>query len=430
MKYLKQCLGIILSITFHFACAQTSSTSEVIKGAKKTIQQLSAPTMHGRGYINNGDQIAANYIKNEFKNLGLKNFNDSYFQKFPININVFPRRMKLKVGRKRLKPGVDFIIHPNSKAGKGRGRLLWLDTLLLKEPQRVKDFLKKDLSRTILVYKAKYLQQLQRNSQLKIAFFKKLEESKAAIELNDKLTTGYSTRPLNRPILKVKTSSFDKTAKKAKFRVDNQFLQGYQTQNVIGYLEGQQVPDSFMVFTAHYDHMGRMGKKIYFPGANDNASGVAMLLELAKHYSKPQNKPKHSILFIAFGAEEVGLIGSYYFVKRPPIDLGNIAFLVNFDILGTGDDGIKVVNGTVFRKEFDRLKRINQQKKYLPKIEIRGKAAISDHYFFTENGVPSFYMYTLGGIQAYHDIFDKYETLPLTKFEGVFHLMVDFVKTF
>ena len=431
MKYLKQSLGVMLSITIHFACAQTSSTtSAIIQGAKKTVQQLSAPSMHGRGYVNNGDREAANYIRNEFKKLGLKNFNDSYFQKFPININVFPRRMKLKIGGKRLKPGKDFIIHPNSKAGKGRGKLLWLDTLLLKEPQRAERILKMDLSKTILVYTAKYMQQLRRNSPLKINFFRKLEQSKAAIELSDKLTAGYSTVPLNRLILKVKTSSFNRTARRAKFVVDNQFLQGYQTQNVIGYIEGHQVPDSFMVFTAHYDHMGRMGKKIYFPGANDNASGVAMLIELAKYYSKPQNKPKYSILFIAFGAEEVGLVGSLYFVKRPPIDLGNIRFLVNFDILGTGDEGIKVVNGTVFRKEFDRLKAINQQKKYLPKIEIRGKAAISDHYFFTENGVPSFYMYTLGGIQAYHDIFDKYETLPLTKFEGVFHLITDFVKTF
>lgn len=435
MRYLKQSLGIILCISIHIACAQTttslnSSESAVIKGAKKTVKSLSAPEMHGRGYIKNGDRIAANYIQNEFKKLGLKNFNDSYLQKFPININVFPRRMKLKVGGKRLKPGIDFIIHPNSQSGRGRGRLLWLDTLLHKEPKRVQDFLKTDLSRKILVYKAKYLQQLQRNSQIKIELFRKLEESKAAIELNDKLTAGYSTKPLNRTILKVKTASFDKTARRAKFAVDNQFLQGYQTQNVVGYIEGQHVPDSFMVFTAHYDHMGRMGKKVYFPGANDNASGVAMLIELAKHYSKPQNKPKHSILFIAFGAEEVGLIGSFYFVKRPPLDLGNIKFLVNFDIVGTGDDGVKVVNGTVFRQEFDRLKKINGQKKYLPKVEIRGKAAISDHYFFTENGVPSFYMYTLGGIRAYHDVFDKYETLPLTKFEGLFNLITDFVKTF
>lgn len=418
---------IVLSINPTFGQNQPS---ELIKGAKKTIKHLTAPDMHGRGYIKNGDRIAANYIKDEFKKLGLKTFNDSYLQKFPINVNVFPKRMRLKIGRKRLKPGKDFIIHPNSKSGKGRGKLLWLDTLLLKDPARIQQFLKLDISRKILVYKAKYMQQLQRDNNLPIQFFRKLEESKAAIELNDKLTAGYSTKPLNRPILKVLTSSFDRQAHKAKFAVDSQLLKKYQTQNVIGYIEGQHVPDSFMVFTAHYDHMGRMGKKIYFPGANDNASGVALLLELAKHYSKPENKPKNSLMFIAFGAEEVGLFGSMYFVRRPPLDLGNIKFLVNFDIVGTGDEGIKVVNGTVFRKEFDRLTTINQKRKYLPAIKIRGRAAISDHYFFTRNGVPGFYLYTLGGIRAYHDIFDKFETLPLTKFTGLFRLVTEFTDSF
>jgi Zn-dependent M28 family amino/carboxypeptidase len=135
-------------------------------------------------------------------------------------------------------------------------------------------------------------------------------------------------------------------------------------------------------------------------------------------------------MFIAFGAEEVGLVGSYYYVKRPTIDLANIKFLLNFDIVGTGDDGITVVNGSVFRKEFDKLKAINQKHKLLPKVNIRGKAPISDHYFFTQDGVPCFYIYTLGGIQAYHDIFDVHETLPLTKFESFFKLITTFADSF
>jgi Zn-dependent M28 family amino/carboxypeptidase len=167
-----------------------------------------------------------------------------------------------------------------------------------------------------------------------------------------------------------------------------------------------------------------MGKEVYLPGANDNASGVAMLLNLAKYYS--QHPQKYSIAFMAFGAEEVGLLGSKYYVEHPLFPLKQIKFLVNFDIVGTGDEGIKVVNATVHKKEFDELVKINSEKKYLPDIQQRGKVAISDHHFFEEAGVKTFYIYTLGGIKAYHDIYDRPETLPLTKFENLFKLIIEF----
>ena len=93
---------------------------------------------------------------------------------------------------------------------------------------------------------------------------------------------------------------------------------------------------------------------------------------------------------------------------------------------GTGDEGIKVVNATEHKKEFDELIKINEEKKYLPGIQPRGKAPISDHYFFEEAGVKTFYIYTLGGIKAYHDIYDRPETLPLTKFEELYKLVIDF----
>jgi hypothetical protein len=96
------------------------------------------------------------------------------------------------------------------------------------------------------------------------------------------------------------------------------------------------------------------------------------------------------------------------------------------DIMGTGEEGITVVNGTVFKKEFEKLQQINTENKFISDVKIRGKAAISDHYFFTEKGVKSFFIYTMGGIKAYHDIYDRPETLPLNEFENVFQLIVKF----
>lgn len=70
---------------------------------------------------------------------------------------------------------------------------------------------------------------------------------------------------------------------------------------------------------------------------------------------------------------------------------------------------------------------LNTEYNYLSQLKKRGKAANSDHYWFTEAGVPAFFIYLMGGIDAYHDVFDKSATLPLTKFEDSFRLIRDFV---
>jgi aminopeptidase YwaD len=179
-----------------------------------------------------------------------------------------------------------------------------------------------------------------------------------------------------------------------------------------------------IVITAHYDHLGGMGNNTYFPGANDNASGVALMLRLAKFYAA--NPQKYSLVFIAFSGEEAGLLGSKYFTEHPLVDLKKIRFLINTDLAGTGEEGITVVNATQYKKEFALLNQINEEFRYLVKINSRGKAANSDHYWFSEKGVPSFFIYTMGGIRAYHDIYDRAETLPLTEHDDLFRLITRF----
>jgi aminopeptidase YwaD len=186
------------------------------------------------------------------------------------------------------------------------------------------------------------------------------------------------------------------------------------------------VKDSFLVFSAHYDHLGMMGDTTFFPGASDNASGVAMLLYLAYYYAK---HPQHyTMVFIAFAGEEAALMGSEFFVNYPFIPLKNIRFLTNIDIMGDATDGITVVNATEFPKEFGLLKKINEKSSYLPEIRSRGKAANSDHYYFTEAGVPSFFMYSNGGNGYYHDIYDRAREVTLNHIDDVAKLLMDFVK--
>ncbi|MGH9373485.1 MAG: M28 family peptidase [Vicinamibacterales bacterium] len=113
--------------------------------------------------------------------------------------------------------------------------------------------------------------------------------------------------------------------------------------NVMGYITGRRDPQSYIVVSAHFDHLGVREGKTY-PGADDNASGVAALLAIAGWFVEHQ--PGKSLLFVAFDAEEQGLQGSKHFVAHPPVPLDRIAAVVNMDMIGRGDANRLFVAGT------------------------------------------------------------------------------------
>ncbi len=249
-------------------------------------------------------------------------------------------------------------------------------------------------------------------------------ENKIIVTLEKKLTWDAAQKVEDYTIIQLDKSRFTAQPKSIEINIENKFIKKFNASNVIGMVTGTQKPDSFIFITAHYDHLGGMGADIYFPGANDNASGVALLLSLAKYYST--HSQKYSIAFILFAGEEIGLVGSKYYSENPLVPLSKIRFLTNTDLAGTGVDGITVVNATIFPKEFELMNKVNDEGKYLAKINARGEAANSDHYWFTKKGVPSFFFYTLGGIAAYHDVFDKAVTLPLNEQADLKELMIKF----
>ena len=132
-----------------------------------------------------------------------------------------------------------------------------------------------------------------------------------------------------------------------------------------------------------------MGKKVYMPGAQDNASGVALLLDLADYYSK--NKPKYSIAFMFFFGEEAGLLGSLYYVLNPIFELEKIKVLLNIDLAGTGDEGITIVNAAneKYEKEWNLFQKLNSENNFFEIMKSRDISANSDHYPFHEMGVRS-----------------------------------------
>lgn len=413
-----------------FLTATACADAQIIADAREIIDTLCSPYMNGRGYVGDGNAHAAEYISHAFEKAGLENYKNAYYQYFKLNVNTFPDTISLKINDKKLIPGKDFIVEAASASASGKFKLITIDSNFIRSEANIKKFYSHENKNVFLV--ADKTTFGQKNFELLLAYMQQLNGLNCAglIELTEpKLTMDVSREQFAYTHLIVLKSSLLEKPLTAEMEIEAVLKNNYTSQNLVGYIEGIN-KDSFLVLTAHYDHLGQLGNGIYFPGANDNASGIAMLLELADYFSRPENKPEFTMVFIAFGGEEAGLVGSKYFTDNPLIDLKKIKFLLNMDIMGTGDDGIKVVNGAVYTKEFDRMVEINTTHEYLKSVQPRGKAANSDHYFFSEKGVPAFFIYTLGGIAAYHDIYDKPETLPLTDFEDLFHLIIDFEKSF
>ncbi|HSZ26142.1 MAG TPA: M28 family peptidase [Cytophagaceae bacterium] len=390
------------------------------------LDTLCSNGLHGRGASFDGQKKAALYLSDRFREIGLTPLpsSDSYFQKFHYDINTFPGKLSLRTAQSVLIPGIDFIVEPGSPSDNKKLKIMVLDSLLFCSEKRQKKFLSTNLRKKALIYDETFAKLLKTTSD---QFFLKTKEAACIVELKEKkLTMGLASSQNAKPSFQVLKQKFDATTKTLSYEIEAALLKNYEAENVIGFVKGTSVPDSFIFITAHYDHLGNLGAAQYFPGANDNGSGISMLLELARFFK--ENPSRYSIIFIAFGAEEAGLIGSNYFTENPLVALSKIRFLINLDLMGTGDEGMMVVNGSVFSAEFELLNNINTKTMSVSPLKKRGKAANSDHFYFSEKGVPSFFFYTLGGITAYHDVHDIPQTLPLTKFREVFGLIKEFMK--
>ena len=396
--------------------------------ARKIIDTLTSPYFFGRGYVNNGDNKAAAYVADKFFESRISAYPHGYFQPFMMNVNTFPSKMFVQVDNKVLAAGKDYIVSAESKGKKGKFKLVKIESIATQSSTGEWQYNLCD-GKTILIVDDSTKVGGGLKSFLKILEEKNCFGAAGFIELNGtKLTMDMSMEVKPYLHLIVMKKSFDANAKIVTINIQNK-LENVQSQNVVGYIQGTRKPDSMIVLTAHYDHLGGMGGTVYFPGANDNASGISMLLSLAKYYSDIDHRPEYTIVFIAFGGEEVGLIGSQYFAQYPLISLNKIRFLLNMDIMGTGEEGIKVVNATEFKKDFDTLVKLNDENHLLKSVQPRGTAANSDHYPFFMKGVKCFFIYTLGGINAYHDIYDRTETLPLTEFNDLEKLIKLFVES-
>ncbi len=415
---------IIALLIVPFAPVQAQESDALRANARSVVRTLTAPEFHGRGYVQNGDGMAADWIAQQFARIGLKPVKSDFFEPFQFNVNSFPDSVHVSVDGQRLVPGTDFIVDPASGKAAGRYALVHLT------PEDLFDKDRRAMTMGVLTGQAACLHFPATTNGDTLAKYREIEHDlmhycPVVRPSRGKLTWGVSQEALPYPLIEVAGDALTDSSIAIDLRVQNTFLARHEARNVLGMVKGKG--KKWIVIGAHYDHLGQMGPDAMFPGANDNASGIAMLLSLAEHFAK--NKPKCNILFTAFAGEEAGLTGSEWFIVDRPIDLSKIRLMVNLDIMGTGDDGITVVNATAQQAEFDRLVKINADKKYLPQVKARGPSCNSDHCPFVKRGVPAIFVYTMGGITAYHDVLDKAETLPLTEFADLQALLRNFIST-
>lgn len=407
---------------------------------QKFTKKMCAPEFHGRGYVNQGDLIAAKFISSQMKKLGIDSLPSGYFQAFIHNVNTFPDTCSVQINNQILQPGIDYVIKPISNG-------TCMDTRCI----GARNF----DSKNIEIMDMKHLFEQERDAPLwrnydpeklyvidnnvtvdSLSIYvhqvaQNLSKYNDVIELvNNKLTWSVQSKANEHLYVQLKKNIFDSLyidQKNIKIHLHNNHLIDYESNNVIGYIPSKKKSKGTIMITAHYDHLGRMGTETYFPGANDNASGVAMLLALGETIkSKPLKK--YNTLLVAFAGEEAGLVGSKYMTENPLCEISKIRFLLNLDIMGSGEHGITAVNGRVFKKEFKLLQKMNRKTQAVPVVKARGKAANSDHYFFTEKGVRSFFVYTMGMNKNYHDIFDTYENLNYNSFNGLARLFDSFLR--
>lgn len=204
--------------------------------------------------------------------------------------------------------------------------------------------------------------------------------------------------------------------------------------NIIGFLDNKAAYT--IIIGAHYDHLG-LGEngssldanpqnKIH-NGADDNASGVAGLIELARYFESNKKKESYNFLFIAFSGEELGLFGSKFFAEHPTIDLTKVTYMINLDMIGRLDPATKsvAVSGTGTSDVWEtELKKLSSDLKI--KTDSAGIGP-SDHTSFYLKNIPALHFFT-GSHSDYHKPSDDWEKINYSGEKQVLDLIVKMIE--
>lgn len=412
------CVFVIL------VCWMAGLPAQDLAHYKDIVKELSSAKYQGRGYAKDGVVKAGKYIADEFRRSGA---DEVTLQPFTINVNTFPGNMAMSVDGKKLRPGTDFVMREYSPGAHGTFPLFYVDTLHYDSKCLFEELAKPEHKDAFVVCDFWFTY---RHG----ADFKRLQSKDGCRngglvytwDTPLKFYKAYADRVVDKPIVWV-SADFPKDAKSISLDIDHEFLENYESSNVIAKVSGER-HDSCYVFTAHYDHLGNLGRNLYFPGANDNASGTAAIITLAEHYAR--HKPLFDIYFMAFAGEDSGLNGSNFFVNHPLFPLRSIRYLFNLDMIGDNNPVQYCEFSDAGLTGFALMQQLNQNHHYFKAFSRGMLAANSDHYPFAEREVPCVMFENEQGdaFIHYHTANDNWKNAIFTTYEPIFKLVTDYVR--
>jgi Zn-dependent M28 family amino/carboxypeptidase len=427
-------LLIVLFLISQVSIAQKNKTPKLSKTDKttvanlqKNISYLADDKLEGRRAGTNGEKIAREFISNEFQKAGLlPKGSDGFYQPFEIYEG------------KQINPGTYFSINSNPLvSGKDYFPFAFssntsLEALSIIAVQEVNSPWFYDLKTGLVENKAnphfdisEYIQTNVKKAKDKGASAVILYNS-SDIEDQLQFNSKDKTEIIGIPVIYVSKDAAKKyfndesAAMDIKLKIDIG-AKKRTGNNVIGYIDNSAA--TTVILGAHFDHLGYgedggsrqvSGEKQIHNGADDNASGTAALIELAKKL-KIEKQKKYNYLFIAFSGEELGLNGSKYFAENPTIDLKKVNFMINMDMVGRLNDSTNAltIGGYGTSPQWSQIINVNDKKSpFIIKIDSSGTGP-SDHTSFYRKDIPVLFFFT--GLHAdYHKPTDDADKINYT----------------
>jgi hypothetical protein len=420
------------------------------------VKQLAAPEMQGRGAGTKGIERAARFIEARFKALGLQPAGErgSFRQTFRVTTGAKPgpdNRLEVTGGR-RLRMNTDFTPLSFSKQGEASGPVVFASFGITAPEFQHDDYKDLDVKgKVVLVqrYEPRHFRKDERawthhaslvskaiNARNRGAAAILLMNGDAGPEKGDELIQfGGVAGPedVGIPMLQVKNAVGDEWRKMSnvsvKLRVDIERRQA-EVHNVIGFLPGRG--EEYVIVGAHYDHLGFGDGNSLAPsqigqvhhGADDNASGTAGLLELARLLSAKRGDLERGVLFMAFAGEEIGLLGSSHWTKTPTKPLEHAVAMINLDMIGRMNGTKLFVGGTGTGSTFERLLK-EAGGRYALDLQTSADAPpASDHTSFQAKSIPVLFFFS--GLHGdYHKPSDTWDKIDPKSSSQVVRLVYD-----
>ena len=450
LHFFKALLPVLLSVTCFSQKNSNKTDIQITENLKAHIQFLADDKLEGRRTGTNGEELAMQYISKQFKEIGLiPKGTESFPQNFVVNDGKqIDGVTELIINGNKLESGKDFFPFPFSPdvsiealpaIAVQESDMPWFFDLkeTLEENKSNPHFDLPDYVRTN-TKKAK-----DRGASAVILYNTSSIDDKLAFDPKDRseqlsIAVLYVTKQAAQKYFTDKAATLNiklRTSISEKKRIG---------RNVIGYIDNNAA--TTVILGAHYDHLGygedgnsrhTAHEPSIHNGADDNASGTAALIELARKLKASKAK-NNNYLFIAFSGEELGLYGSKYFTENPTIDLKAVNYMINMDMVGRLNDSTKVITiggyGTspewpnVISKEYYNATK--KTKKTLPaliiKIDSSGTGP-SDHTSFYRKNIPVLFYFT-GLHTDYHKPSDDADKINYTGEQVIIQQMVSVIE--